>query len=62
MTEYAPGAIAEAFNSMLRTDYISLNDIGNLLITYALFMFGIQQQFYTDFSFHDENKLNWLNF
>jgi len=43
MIEYAQGNITEAFNSMLRTDYISLNDAGklSLLSKYYVDYFGL---------------------
>ena len=43
MFDYTQGNIAEAFNSMLRTDYISLNDMEklSLLSRYYVDYFGL---------------------
>jgi hypothetical protein len=38
MTQYAQGNIAEAYNSMLRTDYISLNDADKLALLYDYYV------------------------
>ncbi len=48
--EYAQGKIAEAFNSMLRTDYISLNDTEKLglLSTYYVDHFGLLPEILSD--------------
>jgi hypothetical protein len=50
MIDYAQGNISEAFNSMLRTDYISLNDIEklNLLSTYYVDYFGLLPEVLSD--------------
>jgi len=50
MIDYAQGNIAEAFNSMLRTDYISLNDAGklNLLSRYYVDYFGLLPEVLSD--------------
>ena len=46
MIDYAQGSVAEAFNSMLRTDYISLNDMErlNLLSRYYVDYFGVMPE------------------
>lgn len=50
MIDYAQGNISEAFNSMLRTDYISLNDMGklNLLSRYYVDYFGLLPEVLSD--------------
>lgn len=50
MLEYAQTKIAEAFNSMLRTDYISLNDTDKLsrLSTYYVDHFGLLPEILSD--------------
>lgn len=50
MIDYAHGSISEAFNSMLRTDYISLNDIDklNLLSQYYVDYFGVLPEVLSD--------------
>jgi hypothetical protein len=48
--EYAQNRISEAFNSMLRTDYISLNDVQKLglLSTYYVDHFGLLPEILSD--------------
>ena len=50
MIDYAQGNISEAFNSMLRADYISLNDIEklNLLSRYYVDYFGVLPEVLSD--------------
>ena len=50
MIDYAQGNISEAFNSMLRADYISLNDMEklNLLSRYYVDYFGVLPEVLSD--------------
>ena len=50
MIDYANANIAEAFNSMLRTDYISLNDMDklSLLSGYYVDYFGLVPEVLSD--------------